>query len=99
MVAIAGRVRRMTRPRATPRAKAKAAWAMGTMPRAAKATGSSRGKYVSVAPPASTARSMGLLHQVTARLVSPAAAMETAAPRPSLVTSQRVRVTPWFHAR
>lgn len=99
VVAIAGRVRRLTRPRATPRTKANAAWAMGTTPRAAKATGSSRGEYVSVAPPPLTARSLGLLHQLTARLVRPAAVMEAAAPRPSLVASQRVRVTPWFHAR
>ena len=56
VVAIAGRKRRMTRPMATPRMKAKAAWAKGTTPRAAKATRSSRGKYVSVAPPPLTAR-------------------------------------------
>jgi hypothetical protein len=40
---------------------------------------------------------MGLAHQVTARLPSPAAVVAARAVRPSLTASQRVRVMLWFH--
>ena len=42
---------------------------------------------------------MGLDHQVTMRLNSSAAAMAAAPAMASLAASQRVRVTPWVHAR
>ena len=38
-------------------------------------------------------------HQLTRRLRSPAMAALATAPRPSFTASQRVRVTPWVHAR
>jgi hypothetical protein len=43
------------------------------------------------------ALSMGLAHQVTTRLPSPAAVMAARPVRASLTASQRVRVTLWFH--
>ena len=45
------------------------------------------------------ALSIGLDHQVTMRLSSPAAAMLARPTTPSLTASQRVRVTLWVHAR
>ena len=91
VIAIAGTVRRTSIPAVTPSAKAKAAYAIGTMPRAANNSGSIRWK--SSAP----ALSSGLDHQSTARLPSPAAVTAARATRPSLTASQRVRVTLWFH--
>jgi len=42
---------------------------------------------------------IGLDHQVTMRLSSPATAMLTAPTTPILMASQRVRVTSWVQAR
>jgi hypothetical protein len=70
------------------------------MPRASKTIGKRRGrKKPTGAVPlvALAALSIGLLHQLTARLSSPAAAIAIRPVRPSLVASQRVRVTLWFH--
>lgn len=71
---------------------------MGTTPRAENTNGSMRfSRPLSGFWLASV--SIGLAHQLTPRLSSPAATMAATAPVPSLVASHRVRVTVWFHTR
>jgi len=88
---MAGRVRRLRSPAVTPKANANAAYPTGAMPLSLKMPGSSRVPICAAA--------IGLLHQVTMRLSSPATAMLAAPATASLTASQRVRVTPWVHAR
>ena len=85
VTAMAGTVRRMSTPAVNPRAKANAAYPTGTMPSEWKLAGLSRSMV---------AVSIGLDHQVTMRLSSPATAMLNTPTRPSLTASQRVRVMP-----
>ena len=93
MSAIAGSDRRSTVPMVTPSATANTAYATGTMPRMANATGVSRAgrlPRVSLSAPSS-----GADHQVTASVSTPMATAAPSSARPSLVASQRPRVTLW----
>src|SRR6266542_2467478 len=82
--AMAGSVRRVTRPAVTPSAKANSAYPTGTMSRW------SNGPYTAAA-----ARSSGAAHHVTSALSSPVTATVAVPATASLTASQRVRLMLW----
>jgi hypothetical protein len=91
VTAIAGRVWRMNSPAVTPRVNANAAYPVGATP--AWKPPDVNGLYPEFA------WWMGLAHQFAMRLNSSAAAMAASPAMASLAASQRVRLTPWVHAR
>jgi hypothetical protein len=68
------------------------------MSRLSNRMGPSRVRFILLVVPMLSAVSIGLDHQVSIRVSSPAVAMAARPTRPSLTAIQRVRVTVWFQA-
>ena len=98
VTAIAGTVRRISSPAATPRANPNAAYATGVMSRVANSTKPSLMKVTLVPSLSPVAVSIGPDHQVSSRLNRPVVTIAARPTTPSLTASQRPRPTPCVHA-